>query len=228
MFEITRLSLPVQPDVVPRGTSGGWLPVIAGLRAAAIKDVLRKRWSATFQLPHLTELAAAVLQRELVCLSVDSEGDQWLSFEDSTSCLHVAPPLPIPTQLRSQFPFDQIPGLAQFVENFGGLANWPLPPCPWFVPADHCRVVAKDCDWYDWGAIGQWAGSLTLYNTRAGNFIVVAPDDRCAKWDHDTGWEQDDEDPFCDLGWSMSRLVEEFVAYVSLPETEAGESPFYY
>jgi hypothetical protein len=226
-FKIETLHFPIDRNTLPEGVSGGWIPVIADLQKHEVVDRLRNRWSS-FRVPYLQKLSAAILSRELVCLSIDSQHNQWLSFEDPSSPLHVAPPSVLSGQLRSKFPFHQIPGLADFVEHFGGLANWTLPPCPWFVPADECRVVASDCDYYDWGMIGNWAGSLTLYNTSTGNFIVVSPKDRCAKWDHDIGWERDDEDPFADLNWTMSDLIDEFIAYQSLDENEAKASPFFY
>jgi hypothetical protein len=67
-----------------------------------------------------------------------------------------------------------------------------------------------------------------LYNTGTGNFIVVSPDNVCAKWDHDIGWGGADEDPFEDLHWTMAELVERFVEFLSLDESAARQSPFYY
>jgi hypothetical protein len=227
MFEITRLRLPIELNALPANVSAGWIPDIVGLPDRELVDLLRKRWSS-FQVPYLRNLSAAILDREFQCLSIDSEGKQWLSFGGERTALHVAPPAEIPAELKSNFPFPQIPGLADFVRNFGGLANWSLPPCPWFIPADKCRVVASDCECYSWGLVGDWAGSLPLYNTGTGNFIVVSPADRCAKWEHDIGWEQENEDPFETLPWSMSDLIEEFIAYLSLNDEEAKESPFYY
>jgi hypothetical protein len=125
------------------------------------------------------------------------------------------------------FPFDGIAGLAEFVENFGGLANWTLPPCPWFTPVDECDVVGSDDQDYEWGMIGAWRGSLTLYTTCGGNWIVLSPDNRCAKWGHDIGWELGDEDPFEGLGWTMSEMATEFLAYLSLDDATAQQSPFY-
>jgi hypothetical protein len=227
MFKIIKLRLPLDPDAIPETASGGWLPVIAGLGGHEVTDQLRKRWSS-FQIPYLRNFSAAILSRELKCLSIDSQGNQWLTFEDEWSDLHVAPPAQIPAEIQASFPFHQIPGLEDFIKNFGGLANWNLPPCPWFLPASDCHVVAKDCQYYDWGKIGEWAGSLALYNTGTGNTIVVSPADRCAKWDHDIGWGSGDEDPFEDLNWNMSELIEQFIAYLSLDDNEAEESPFYY
>lgn len=227
MFEITKLRLPVQMKDVPETISGGWLPVIAGLQDHEVIDLLKDRW-ASFQVPYLQKMATAILGRKLSCLSIDQEGFQWLSFDDWPSPLHLAPPSEIPNDLRSKFPFHRIPGIEDFVKNFGGLADGSLPSCPWFSPATECRVVASDCDYYDWGMLGDWAYSLTLYNTGTGNFIVVSPEDQCAKWDHDIGWGCDDEDPFENLNWSMSMLVEKFIAYLSLDNLEAQDSPFYY
>jgi hypothetical protein len=227
MFDITELSLPLEPGTIPETVSGGWITVVGGRRDHELIDLLEKRWSS-LQVPYLRKLSAAILGREFKCLSIDSEGHQWLSFEDEWSALHVAPPTEIPGDLQARFPFHEIPGLADFLTNFGGLANWSLPPGPGFFPANECRVVASDCDYYDWGMIGQWAGALPLYSTGTGNIIVVSPADRCAKWDHGIGWEREDEDPFESLSWSMSTLVEEFVAYLSLDDTKAKDSPFYY
>lgn len=207
--------------------SGGWIPVIAGLRSHEVVDLLRKRWSS-FEAPYLRRLADVIFSRELKCISIDLEGRQWLSFEDPSSPLHIAPPVNLSGHLRSKFPFHKISGVADFVENFGGMVNWSLPPGPWFTPADDCSFVASDCDRRQWGLIGEWAGSLTLYNTGTGNFIVVSPDNRCAKWDHDIGWECDDECPFQSLYWNMSTLVQEFIAYLSMDEREVKISPFYY
>jgi hypothetical protein len=67
-----------------------------------------------------------------------------------------------------------------------------------------------------------------LYNTRCGNFIVISPENVAAKWDHEIGWANEEEDPFCSLGWSMSDLVENFVSYLSLGGDLAEEAPFYY
>jgi hypothetical protein len=227
MNKITKLSFPLQLNAVPLSVMGGWVPVIAGLQDHEIKDLLMNRWSA-FQEPYLQHLSAAVLNRELLCLSIDSGGYQWLSFEDDSSALHVAPPCALPNELRTQFPFNQIPGLSDFVENFGGLANRSLPLCPWFIPVHECHIVSSECKHYDWGMIGNWAGSLPLYNTGTGNFIVVSPDNRCAKWDHEFGWGGGGSDPFYNLNWTMSDLVEEFVMYLSLGQSEAEDSPFYY
>lgn len=227
MTKITKIRVPIQSTQALMGASGGWLRVVGGLQHHEIVTLLRKRWSS-FQVPYLQSLSDAILSRELVCLSIDSHGNQWLSFEDATSSLHVAPQAKLPTELRSQFPFHQIAGLADFLENFGGLADGSLPPCPWFTPVEDCRVVASDCDSYDWGMIGDWAGSLTLYNTCGGNFIVVSPNNVCALWDHDIGWECRNDNPFENLGWTMSDLVEEFIKYLSLAESEAPNSPFYY
>jgi hypothetical protein len=227
MFEITELALPIDPDSIPDGVSGGWIPVIVGLGNHELIDLLEKRWSA-FQVPYLRKLAAAVLSRAFKCLSIDSEGNQWLSFENERSALHVAPPAEIPGELHAKFPFQQIAGLADFMTNFGGLADWCLPPGPSFFPVSECRVVAGDCEYYDWGMIGEWAGALPLYSTGTGNIIVVSPADRCAKWDHDIGWERDDENPLESLNWSMSSLIEKFIAYLSLDDSEAKDSPFYY
>ena len=180
-------------------------------------------------MPYLKRLSAEILSRECSCLSIDSTGTQWLSFEDSSkSPLHVPPPTEIPSDLRGQFPFSKIPGLEQFLESFSGLADWNLPPCPWFIPTYESRVVSSDCDLYDWGRIGEWTGSLPLYNTGTGNFIVVSPDNVCAKWEHDIGWSGCDENPFWSLDWNMSELVEQFVTYLSQEEVEAKDSPFYY
>lgn len=226
-LRITELHFPLDPKAAPRTITKGWLPVIAGLQSHEIKDFLKKKWSS-FQQPFLLELTTAVLDRDLLCLSIDSQGNQWLSFKDAISALHLAPPSVISNDLRSQFPFHEIPGLTDFVENFGGLANWTLPPCPWFVPATECNIVSNECSRYDWGMIGEWAGSLTLYNTCSGNFIVVSPNDNCGKWDHDIGWGHVNEDPFYSLDCSTSDLIKSFVAYLSLRDDQVKDSPFYY
>ena len=201
--------------------------MIAGLQNHEVVDLLKHRWSS-FHTPYLQKLSRAILSRKLICLSIDAQGNQWLSFDDNSSPLHIAPPSTLSDNLRSKFPFHQIPGIADFVENFGGMAESYLPPCPWFVPAKESRVVANDCDYYDWGMIGDWVGSLTLYNTGSGNFIVISPKNRCGKWDHDIGWDRSGEDPFDNLDWSMSNLIDEFIAYLSLDKIESQNSPFYY
>ena len=66
--------------------------------------------------------------------------------------------------------------------------------------------------------ISGWAGSLPLYNTGSGNVIVVSPANVCAKWEHENGWGGDDEDPFWSLNWTMSELVDEFLAYLVFGE----------
>lgn len=228
MFHIQKLPFPVRPDALPARAPLGWLPLIAGLESHQIVALLKNRWSS-FQAPYLQRLSAAILDRELLSLSIDERGTQWLTFGDHKHGLHVAPPARLPDSLRAKFPFERIPGLADFLENFGGLADGHLPPCPWFVPFEDCRVVARECDIYDWGLIGRWAGSLTLYNTCSGNFIVLSPDNVCVKWDHDIGWSKDDEDPFEPLHWTMSEMVNAFLAYHELTDEDAlRESPFYY
>jgi hypothetical protein len=225
---IAKVQLPVRPDDVANITDGGWLGVIAGLNSHEIVKLLEDRW-ANFQVDYLRDFSSAILSRRLQGLSIDSQGQQWLSFEDDRSRqIHIAPPTYIPDELRPCFPFHEIAGLPEFLENFGGLADGFLPPCPWFMPAEYACVVVGNCEHYDWGRIGKWAGSLPIYNTGTGNFIVLSPENVCAKWDHDTGWESREEDPFCSLGWTMADLTREFIAYLSLDEQEAEASPFYY
>jgi len=228
MFEIIKLRLPIDQNAVPESVSGGWTRSIAGLEDYEVVGLLKERWSA-FEAPFLQKLSAAILARKLNCLSIDSDGRQWLSFEGAMSSpLHVAPPSKLSDDLKSRFPFHRIAGFAEFVEDFGGLANWPLPPGPSFISASECRVVASNCDLYDWGMIGIWEGSLPLYWTGTGNCIVVSPENRCAKWNHEIGWSYDDKDPFESLNWSMGDLVEEFITYLSADESGVKSSPFYY
>lgn len=221
-LDITELPFPVTDD-----EPGGWTSAIAGLDGDQIVDRLKAEWSG-FQQPYLQALSQAILSRELECLSIDSFGQQWLTFYDPLTPVHIAPPAKLTDQLRSQFPFDAIPGLAEFLEHFAGLVDGRLPPCPWFVPIGQCRTLRSNCDFYDWGLLDGWEGALTLYNTCGGNFIVLSPENVCAKWEHDIGWEQPDENPFEKLGWSMSDLVFQFIAYLSLSEESQKDSPFYY
>jgi hypothetical protein len=214
---------------------GGWFPWIAERSADEVVAELRSRWSA-FTTPYLQKLSAAILERPLSQFSFDTQGGQWLTFEKSGSApLHVAPPQTLTAELRTMFPFERIPGLAEFQEHFGGLVDGQVPPCPWFCPVDDSRVVAADCKVYDWGLVGDWAGALTLYNTKGGNFLVLSPENRCAKWDHDIGWERQDENPFTPLSWTMSDLVDAFLEYVAAYDLTQDhgplaveESPFYY
>lgn len=225
--KIIELTIPIEPQQQLQHGNTGWLPIVAGLSCDEIVTMLEERWSP-FTFGYLKRLSEAVLHRPFRCLSIDWEGRQWLSFGEGREALHVAPPEELPSKLRSEFPFASIPGLTEFVENFGGLVDGYLPPCPWFATASECRVVTANCQYYDWGRIGKWEGSLTLHNTRGGNWFVISPTNRCAKWEHDIGWESDELDPFEELNWSLSDLIEQYAIYVDLKKTGQQESPFYY
>ncbi len=229
MDRVRRCPFPIDPSVVPNVDGAGWLPTIAGLSVDEVLALLRRRW-AGLATPYSKRPAEELLSRPLVGLSIDADGDQWLTFEDEPQAsLHLAPRRQLPARIREQFPFEAIDGLAEFVENFGGTADSRLPPCPWFLPASDVRVVSADCPDHEWGKVGEWEGSLTLYNTASGNFIVVRPDGTLGKWEHDIGWYGDD-DPFVTLGWDMATLVDEYVAYLAMDEDECESlsPPFHY
>ena len=223
--------LPIDSDFEKIDPSDGWLPTIRGKSKSEVIETLKQRWSFEAA-PFLQSLADAIFRRDIACLATGLHGEQWLSFASySESSLHIPPPTPLPSSLKERFPFSEIAGVEDLLVNFGGLVDGMLPPCPQFIPVSECRLVSDDCDLYDWGKTDGWEGSLPIYNTMSGNFIVLSGDNRCAKWDHDIGWETKEVTPFTDLEMNIDDLIEKFVLYIDMDDSDSTvrrEYPFYY
>jgi hypothetical protein len=180
--------------------------------------------------PHLTHLAAAILKQPPSCLSFD--GDQyWLTFENADHPIHIKGVSAIPLPLYDKFQIQSVPSLEEFLQYFGGLSNgWRLPPCNHFLlPADTV-CVSKDDIQRDWGTIGDWTGSLLLYQGASGDEIVIHSDGTPGAWFHDVAWESLDEVAFQPIDMTFPELIDHFAECLALPldSEKWKESPFFY
>jgi hypothetical protein len=236
LTKVTEIQFPLTLGKLGDQPPGAWACFAGNGDSDFVLEKLKQRY-AEIEVGFVKKLGDFVLSHREVSLSVLSNGQQWLSLRRGDSHLALlAPPLEdLPFDGQPLFPFHKVEGLEPFLRFFGGMANWGVPPCPWFLPfANTARdiVSVSTMDLYGWGVIDRWEGALILYATCGGNLIVVTPHNQIGKWDHEYCWvtEEDEESPWTDLETNLEGLVEQFIAYQSLDghSDEAKTAPFYY
>ena len=233
-WDVDEYELPAPGDVIQEmRTRSNALADLASLPTKEIVANLRKQWRFE-NLPHLTNLANAILDLPLSCLSVCGE-QYWLTFNKSSYPLSIVGANNIPQSLFHAFPISSVHGLQEFLSHFGGMADGVLPPGGFFWPPSAQVFVSKDDPRYDWGVVGRWAGSLAFYHGASGDQIVIHPEGYPGKWSHEIAWEKTmgERLPFVRLNHSVVELIDEFVNYMSItiqnPMNPSREfSPFLY
>jgi hypothetical protein len=228
--KVIEYPFPVSPEIAAKvAEQSRFLGDLVVLTSPEIISRLRVRYRFTNH-PHLARLANAILKQSLSCLSYD--GNQyWLTFNKSGHPVHLRGVNSIPLPLYDKFQIQSVPGLEEFLQNFGGMSNgWNLPASNYFLLPSESVCVSSDDIHRDWGTIGDWAGSLLFYKGATGDQVVIHPDGTPAAWFHDAAWESLDEIPFRPVGMSFPNLIDHLAACIELPTDSPNwsESPFYY
>ena len=231
MDRAKEFQFPLSAKELGNHVNGPWAIFAGDGDSEFVLDKLKQLY-AQIDVDFVRRLGDFVLTHRDLCLSILPDGEQWLSLRRDESILSLQPPPleGIPDEVQSVFAFNKVEGLGQLMRFFGGMANWSLPPSPWFLPLESARVVKADCEYYDWGVVEAWEGSLPIYNTCGGNILVVSDSNRIGKWDHEFGWgfEEGGESPWTDLETDLAGLVDQFIEYQTLEmgSEEMQAAPF--
>ena len=211
------------------------LAQFAGMTAEEITEALRNRFVFADH-PFLTEFAVALLGVRLSHLtllksftpestsatSYPGSTSSYLSFSDGDVEFHIPGGRVVSRKFRDRYPFEKVPGLLEFFENFGGMVAGNVPPGACFASSAKELLVVRDDSSKEWGDIGNWDGSLVWYYGASGDMIIFHPDGTAGVLCH----EYSDEQRTWPVGMSFPELLGELRKFLL---KDAGEdNPFYY
>lgn len=204
--------------------------VFADLDATEVRVSLAEKFAFPAH-PHLAGFAARLLENAglpfLTFLHAPSSStSSYLSFRMGESEFHLAGLEVADAGFRKIYPFDNIPGLLVFFENFGGMVPSRLPPAPCFWRCNEKMTLKKEDPTMEWGNIGDWVDSLPWYTGPSGDMIIFHPDGTPGVWCHEDSGEQ----RTWPLKTSFPLLLDELLQYIRGDGTadEQQQNAFYY
>jgi hypothetical protein len=148
------------------------------------------------------------------------DSKHWLEFSSGGTPLYIAEFRNEPPTENLDFPIHHFPELKEFLTFFGGMLDFGR-----FATPAELLVMRREEGGIGWGSVGQWDGSLIIYQLVSGDALVIHPDGSVGKWLHEYAfmsleWLENEglEEAVLDLKLDFTQLLGTYLEYCQLPD----------